>query len=132
MYTYTMTFTYDGDFDLPNDPFLRERMVPGMVLEKLERRDFELVDFNLSQNYDSTSAERYIANPGINRSVLEIRLDLSPADLKSREAIYSRCLKAMKQGRLKLESAHENENEELGLLQSIIVFDMKKRAAAKS
>lgn len=132
MYNYTMTFKYDGEFILPNELRARAREVPLMVLQKMECNEYEMVDFNLSQNYDSTSAERYIANPGINRSVLEIRLDLSPADLKSREAIYSRCLKAMKQGRLKLESAHENENEELGLLQSIIVFDMKKRAAAKS
>ena len=132
MYNYTMTFKYDGEYTLPNELRARAREVPKMVADKLQNREFEMVDFNLSQNYDGTSAERYIANPGINRSVLEIRLDLSPADLKSREAIYSRCLKAMRQGRLKLESAHENENEELGLLQSIIVFDMKKRAATKS
>jgi len=129
MYTYTMTFTYDGDFDLPNDPFLRERMVPGMVLEKLERRDFELVDFNLSQNYDNTIIEHYIAKPGINRSVLEISLDLAKSDLKSREAIYNRCLTALKKNELCLNRAYENENEKKGRRKSIIVFNMKTTQA---
>ena len=100
-----------------------------MVAEKMERGEFEMVDFNLTAHYDPDNAERYIANPEINRLIVEVRLDLSVNDLKTRETIYNRCLKAMKQGKLKLEAAVENENEELGLLQSIIVFDVKKRTA---
>ena len=40
--------------------------------------------------------------------------------------------KALKQGKLKLEDAIENENEELGLLQCIIVFDVKRRSTIKT
>ncbi|WP_154652534.1 hypothetical protein [Flavobacterium rivuli] len=132
MYNYTMTFKYDGEYTLPNELRARAREVPKMVAEKLESREFEMVDFNLSENYDPDNAERYIANAQINRLVVEIRLDLTAADLKSRDTIYSRCLKAMKQGKLKLEAAIENENEELGSLQSIIVFDVKRRASLKT
>jgi len=132
MYNYTMTFKYDGEYTLPNELRARAREVPKMVAEKLQNREFEMVDFNLSENYDPDNAERYIANAQINRLVVEIRLDLTTADLKSRDAIYNRCLKAMKQGKLKLEAAIENENEELGLLQCIIVFDVKRRSTIKT
>lgn len=127
MDTYTMTFKYDGEFDLPNDPKVRDRKVPVMVLEKMEKNEFELVDFNLSQNYDSNFAKRYINDLQLHRAVLEIRLDLSMRALKSREAIYACCLKALQQGRLCLQRAYENEDKKLGILQSIIVLDMKSR-----
>jgi len=130
MFNYTMTFKFDGEYNLPNELTARAREVPKMVVTKMERKEFEMVDFNLSENYDNESAEHYIANASINRLILEIRLDLCPADLKSRETIYSRCLKAMKQGMLRLESAIENENEDGTGLQSIIVFDIKKRTRA--
>ncbi|TRW26373.1 hypothetical protein FMM05_03055 [Flavobacterium zepuense] len=132
MDTYTMTFKYDGEFDLPNDPEVRDRKVPDMVLEKLEKKEFELVDFNLTENYDSAQAKRYINNPKVHRSVVEIRLDLSIRALKSREAIYDCCVSAMKKGKLCLAKAFENENEKKDILQSIIVFDMKRNAAAAS
>jgi len=132
MDTYTMTFKYDGEFDLPNDPEVRDRKVPKMVLEKLEKNEFELVDFNLTENYDNTQAERYINNPEMHRSVLEIRLDLSIRALKSREAIYDCCVRAMQQGKLRLARAFENENEKKDILQSIIIFDMKTRSNAVS
>jgi len=132
MPNYTMTFKYDGEYSLPNELRARAREVPKLVVDKLESREFEMVDFNLSENYDPENAERYIADTEINRLILEIRTDLTTTDLKSREGIYSRCLKVMKQGRLKLEVAIENENEELGSLQCIIVFDCKKSAAAKT
>ena len=120
-----MTFKYDGKFDLPDDAERHDRKVLRMVLEKLERHEFELIDFNLSENYDKDHAEVYINNPYLHRSVLEIRLDLSMNDLKSRSAIYSRCLLAMQQNELSLERAYENDNKKLGMLQSIIVFGMK-------
>lgn len=125
MHNYTMTFKYDGEFDLPDEPAIRDREVPAMVLEKLESHQFELVDFNLTENYDREHARVYINNPLIHRSVLEIRLDLSMSDLKSRNAIYSRCLNAMHGDELFLERAFENDDKEKGMLQSIIVFEMK-------
>ena len=35
MDNYTVTFVYDGDFDLPVDENVRGRQVPKLVLEKL-------------------------------------------------------------------------------------------------
>jgi hypothetical protein len=126
MNSYTVTFKYDGSFDLPDDPDARRTKLPGMVLEKLESNDFEMVDFNLTENYDDQYAGNYIADPDVNRSVLEIRLFLTKTDLKSRDAIYTRCLNAMRQGELSLGSAYENEKP--GLWQSIIVFDTNKQS----
>ncbi|PZR18210.1 MAG: hypothetical protein DI539_16680 [Flavobacterium psychrophilum] len=120
-----MTFKYDGEFDLPDEPEVRDRELPAMVLEKLDKHQFELVDFNLTENYDREHAKVYISNPLIHRSVLEIRLDLTMNDLKTRNAIYTRCLAAMHDDELHLERAFENDDKEKGMLQSIIVFEMK-------
>ncbi len=127
MHNYTMTFKYDGEFDLPDKPEARERDLAAMVLEKLESHQFELIDFNLSENYDRDNVKAYIKDPLIHRSVLEIRLDLSMSDLKSRSAIYNRCLAAMQDDELLLDHAFENDDKEKGMLQSIIVFEMKSR-----
>lgn len=125
MHNYTMTFKYDGEFDLPDEPEVRHRELPAMVLEKLEKHQFELVDFNLTENYDREHAKVYISDPYIHRSVLEISLDLSMADLKSRKSIYTRCLDALQDDELNLERAFENDDKEKGMLQSIIVFEMR-------
>jgi len=125
MHNYTMTFMYDGDFDLPNDPEERAERLPSMVLDKMEKHDFELVDFNLSENYDNHVIDSYIKDPKLHRAVVEIRLDMSRSDMKSREAIYARCLQAMRDGNLSVSRAHENDDPEQGLLQSIIVFEKK-------
>lgn len=125
MHNYTMTFKYDGEFDLPDEPEVRDRELPAMVLEKLEKHQFELVDFNLTENYDREHAKVYISDPYIHRSVLEIRLDLSMTDLKSRKSIYTRCLDALQDDELNLERAFENDDKEKGMLQSIIVFEMR-------
>jgi hypothetical protein len=122
MYNYTVTFKYDGEFDLPNDPEILEKKVPGMVLDKLEKHEFELIDFNLSANYDTSNASRYIEDPYLHRAVLEISLDLTKADLKTRESIYNRCLLAMQNGELTLCSTYENEDNREGMLQSIMMF----------
>lgn len=129
MHNYTMTFKYDGDLDLPDDEERLEKEVPKTVLEKMQSHDFELIDFNLTQNYDSSNAGRYIDNPSLNRSVLEIRLDLTRDNLKSREAIYARCLSAMEKGEVRLAFACENEDKEQHHWQSIIIFDMPQRIA---
>ncbi len=125
MDNYTMTFVYDGDFDLPDDHDVLDRELPHMVLEKMEESKFQLVDFNLSENYERHIIDTYIKDPLLHRSVLEIRLDMSRADMKSRETIYSRCLEAMREGRVSLSRAHENDDPDKGSLQSLIVFEMK-------
>lgn len=123
MYNYTVTFVYDGDFDLPDEPEILYRKVPDMVLKKMEHHEFELVDFNLTQNYDDGYAERYIDDPYLHRSVLEIKLGLGREHLQSREAIYNRCLEAMRSGGLTLCRAYENDNPKMGMLQSIICLE---------
>lgn len=132
MDTYTMTFKYDGLFDLPSDPEAKEREVTRMVLDKMESNQFELIDFNLTENYDGSNAIDYINDEQIHRAVLEIKLNLSMRALKSREAIYACCLEALQKGKLCLYHAYENENRQKGILQSIIVFDMKKRQSASA
>jgi hypothetical protein len=124
MDNYTVTFKFDGDFDLPDNPAKRDREVPGMVLDKLSNHEFDLVDFNLTQNYDEGYAEEYIADPYLHRCVLEVKIDLNIVELESREAIYDRCLEAMTQREIKMCRAYENDNKKLGMLQSIICFEM--------
>lgn len=121
MNDYTMTFKYDGDFDLPDNEAALKLKVPGMVLDKLRHHEFELIDFNLTQHYSGENPDTYISDPSLNRSVLEIRLPLRRVDLKSRESIYDRCLEAMEARRLTLSRAFENEGD--GRRQSIIIFE---------
>jgi hypothetical protein len=127
MDAYTMTFKYDGLFDLPSNPESRALEVTRMVLDKMESNEFELIDFNLTANYDGSNAADYINDEQIHRAVLEIKVDLSMRTLKSREAIYKCCLEALQKGKVTLYHAYENENRQKGIYQSIIVFDMKHR-----
>jgi len=122
---YTLIFVFDGDFDLPNDPEVRDRKVPGMVLDKFQSHDFELVDFNLTKHSPDDYVEEYIDDPFLHRSVVEIKLKLSMDDLQSREAIFGRSLKALEENELTLCSAFENDNKKMGMLQSIICFEEK-------
>jgi hypothetical protein len=123
MDTYTLIFVLDGDFDLPNDPEIRDRKVPDMVLDKMEKHEFELVDFNLTKHYDHDYVEEYIEDPYLHRAVVEIKLPLAMQEIASREAIYDHAVKALKQRELTLCRAFENENKKLGMLQSIICFE---------
>ena len=123
---YTLIFVLDGDFDLPDDAEVCKRRVPGMVLEKMEQQEFELVDFNLTKHYDSDYVEEYIDDPYLHRSVVEIKMPLDMNDMKTRQAIYERAITALKNGALILCRAFENDNKKLGMLQSIICFEMKK------
>ena len=132
MHNYTMTFTYDGEFDIPDKEEDRNREVPAMVLDKMETRKFQLVDFNLTDNYDRENSKVYIRDPFIHRAVLEIRLDLAIKDMKNREAIYNRCLEALKCQEVALDYAFENDNKQKGMLQSIIIFDMKQSLRAQA
>jgi len=126
MDNYTLIFVLDGDFDLPNDPEVRDRKVPYMVLDKMESREFELVDFNLTKHYDDDYVEEYIDDPYMHRSVVEIKIPLKMQEIKSREAIYEHALEALKQDELTLCRAFENDNKKLGMLQSIICFEAKQ------
>ncbi|WP_297333643.1 hypothetical protein [Flavobacterium sp.] len=130
MDNYTITFVYNGDFDLPNDKEECFAKVPGMVLDKLRNKEFELVDFNFSQNYDEAQAGHYIADPSLHRCVMEIVTALSLKHLQSREAIYNKCLEDLENGQLHLGCAYENDNPNRDMLQSIIKFVNNSRKAA--
>lgn len=132
MNNYTMTFKYDGEFDLPDDEGVRNSELPAMVLEKLKNHQFELVDFNLTENYDREHSRAYISDPFLHRSVLEIRLDLAIRDMKNREAIYNRCLQAVAEGEVTLEYAFENDDKQKGMLQSIIIFEKSNGQMAQA
>lgn len=122
---YTLIFVFDGDFDLPNDPELRDKKVPDMVLEKFEKQEFELVDFNLTRHYDHDYVEEYIDDPYLHRSVVEVKMPLAMEEMESREAIYERAVEALRKDELTLCRAFENDNKKLGMLQSIICFEEK-------
>jgi hypothetical protein len=122
MDNYTVTFVYDGEFDLPDDVAEREKAVPGMVLRKMRQQEFELVDFNLTQNYDHKYAKHYINDPYLHRSVVEITVPLEQNDLISRDIIYARCVLALERQQLRLQKAYENDRPDEGMLQSLIAF----------
>jgi len=123
---YTLIFVLDGDFDLPNDPAVRDKKVPHMVLNKMESHEFELVDFNLTKHYPDDYVEEYIDDPYMHRSVVEIKMPLKMQEITTREAIYDHAVEALKQNELILCRAFENENKKLGMLQSIICFEVKE------
>jgi hypothetical protein len=125
MDNYTLIFVFDGDFDLPDEPEVRDRKVPDMVLDKFEKQEFELVDFNLTKHYDDDYVEEYIDDPYLHRSVVEIKMPLSMEEMQTREAIYETALEALKKKELTLCRAFENDNKKLGMLQSIICFEEK-------
>lgn len=125
MDTYTLIFVLDGDFDLPNDPEIRDKKVPDLVLEKMEKHEFELVDFNLTKHYGDEHVEEYIDDPYMHRSVVEIKIPLKMKEIKSRDTIYDHAVQALKKNELTLCRAFENDNKKLGMLQSIICFEGK-------
>lgn len=122
MDNYTVTFVYNGDFDLPNDKDECFAKVPGMVLDKLSDKEFELVDFNYTENYNEEQAGHYISDPLVHRCVLEIVTALNQNHLQSRDAIYDKCVNDLAEGNLYLGCAYENDNPETNMLQSIIKF----------
>ncbi|WP_348679146.1 hypothetical protein [Flavobacterium coralii] len=122
MDNYTVTFVYNGDFDLPDDKDECFAKVPGMVLDKLSDKEFDLVDFNYTENYNEEQAGHYIADPSLHRCVLEIVTALNKKHLQSRDAIYDKCINDLAEGNLYLGCAYENDNPETNMLQSIIKF----------
>lgn len=124
MDNYTMTFYCRDCLVISPDPRMRQRQVQRQVLERMEDHKLELVDFNLTENYHTYPG--YASRAGNHKTLVEIRLDLSRYDLKSRESIYDRCLNALQHGELYLSDIDENQ----GQPPAILIFDMKNQAAA--
>lgn len=124
MDNYTMTFYCRDCLVVPPDPRMRHRQVQRQVLERMLEHKLELVDFNRTDylhtypGYDKRG-DRY-------KTLVEIRLDLSRFDLRSREAIFNRCLNALQHDELHLAQNGDAETD----ADNIFVFDMKNQAAA--
>jgi len=127
MSNYTMTFYCRDCLAVPEETQLRQRMVQEQVLHKLQDHKLELVDFNLTENYQS-----YPEYPtrGKHKTLVEIRLELTRMDLRSRDSIYHRCLDAMRRDELYL-SDYTDGNAE-SPTQNMFVFDMKSDRQASA
>lgn len=127
MDNYTMTFYCRDCLVVPPDPRMRVREVQTQVLNKMTQHKLELVDFNLTQNYQISPG--YHDRGAGYKTMVEIRLDLNRADLRSREAIYNRCLNALLHGDLYL-TDFIDETPSGGKPYHIFVFDKKSQAQA--
>lgn len=127
MSNYTMTFYCRDCLAIPEDAGMRQRHVREQVLDKMQQRKLELVDFNLTENYQDYPEH---SSRGNHRTLVEIKLDLTRMDLRSRDAIFIRCLNALQQDEVFL-SDFTDGNED-SREQSVLIFDMKSHAQQAS
>ena len=124
MDTYTVTF-YCKDCIAVSPKKEAKQEVCWQVLDKMVQHELELVDFNLTENYE-TYPDSY-KKKGTLRTVVEIRLDLDLHDLQSRDSIYNKCLYAMQNDQLYL--SEDIVQDVHGQERQLLVFDKKKHAA---
>jgi len=125
MDSYTVTFYCKDCLVVPHDKEVKKEKVCVLVLDKLVQHELELVDFNLTENYE-TYPNTNKENTAL-RTVVEIRLDLDLSDLQSRDSIYNKCLYAMQQNQLYL--SEDVVQDIKGQERQLLVFDKKKHAA---
>lgn len=125
MSNYTMTFYCRDCLAIPEDVRMRQKHLREEVVDKMQTHKLELVDFNLTENYQHYPE---YATRGRHKTLVEIKLDLSRADMKTRESIYNRCFIALQQHEVEL--SEWTQHEEGKIPQSILVFDMKQQAQA--
>ena len=130
MYTYTMTFVYEGELGLPKKSLKDKAGISSVILKKMARHELTLADFNWSGNYNKENTLSYLNAPYHCGAVIEMRLQLDPNSLQSRETIYKRCITALKEKELILHQSQELTDPVLNKHQNIFCFDMKSRAAA--
>ena len=128
MSNYTMTFYCRDCLAVPEETQLIKRRVQEQVLDKLEAHKLELVDFNLTENYDTYP--EYHTRVGKHKTLVEIRLDLTRMDLRTRDSIYHRCLLAMRADELYLSDYSETGAESKNIPPNLFVFDMKRHRDA--
>lgn len=125
MDNYTMTFYCHDCLSIPPDPRMRQKDLEQQVLQLMQEHRLELVDFNLTQNYHTYPGyERRAAD---HKTLVEMRLYLTRFDLRSRDAIYNRCLNALQNGELSLSGLEEKDTEGYPV---IFIFDNKDQSAA--
>ncbi|WP_154652499.1 hypothetical protein [Flavobacterium rivuli] len=130
MYTYTMTFVYEGELGLPKKSLKDKAGVSSIILKKMAEHELTLADFNWSGNYNKENTLSYLNEPYHCSAVIEMRLRLDLNSLQSRETIYERCIIALKKKELILHHSQELNNPILNKQQNIFSFDMKSRVAA--
>lgn len=125
MSNYTMTFYCRDCLAVPEESRFIQKKVREQVLDKMQQHKLELVDFNLTENY-----QHYPEYPtrGRHKTLVEIKLELSRADLKSRDSIYNRCLVALQHDEVYL--SDYTDGTEDSPTQNVLVFDMKNHAQA--
>ena len=124
---YTMTFYCEDCLSLPEDKRMREKQLQRQVLDKMEHGQLELVDFNRTENYSNSVGYDQRAK---HKTLVEIKLRLDRADLKSREAIYNKCFKALQQNELQLADYSDFDSNEDTDLKNVITFERKRHAEA--
>ncbi|MES2486697.1 MAG: hypothetical protein V4581_12220 [Bacteroidota bacterium] len=124
MDTYTVTFYCKDCLVVPAQKEAKQE-VCWQVLDKMVQHELELVDFNLTENYETYPDSH--KKKGTLRAVVEIRLDLERHDLQSRDSIYNKCLYAMQQNQLYL--SEDIVQEIQGQERQLLVFDKKTHAA---
>lgn len=112
MDTYTMTFVDQEMLGLPPDATHHKSEVRDIVAEKFREREFMLADFNWDGYYDPQHSWAYLYDPYHYKAVVEIRLALDINALSSREAIYEKCLAALKMGELVVATTEIMENHQ--------------------
>lgn len=120
-----MTFYCRDCLAIPEDAAAREQRLRDEVAEKMKARQLELVDFNLTEHYQHYPE---YATRGKHKTLVEIKLELSRAEMKTRESIFNRCFTALQQDEVELSEWTQHEDGKVP--QSILVFDMKRQAQA--
>ncbi|MFP9098126.1 hypothetical protein ACLI09_03665 [Flavobacterium sp. RHBU_24] len=128
MSNYTMTFYCRDCLPVPDaSQFRPHRNLHDRIRSLMGARKLELVDFNLTENYQ-TYPEYH--SRGRHKTIVEIRLDLNRMDLVSRESIYNRCLMAINNDELYLSDYSETGSEANAVPENLFVFDMKSHRDA--
>jgi len=130
MYTYTMTFVYEGELGLPKKSLKHKEDISCIILKKLSNHELILADFNWSGNYNMENTLSYLNEPYHCGAVIEMRLNLDINIIQSRDAIYERCVVALKQEELFLNKSQELVDRRLNKHKNILSFEMKNQAAA--
>ena len=128
MYTYTMTFVSGEEIALPESTVFQEKVICDMITEKLARHEMVLADFNWSGAYSFNNSLSYLKSPYCVKCVVEVRITLDSTTILSREAIYNRCLQALKQQEVLLKRSHYIKNKKSVTEQCVLSFDMKTAA----
>ncbi|RWW91807.1 hypothetical protein [Flavobacterium cerinum] len=127
MNTYTMTFVSGDVLGLPADTEPRDRIISGIVTEKLSKHELELADFNWSGNYSFDNSLSYLSEPYKCNVVVEVRINLDLNTILSRKAIYDRCLDALMLHEVFLTGVKCLDNNQSDL-KCVLCFDMKSAA----